>query len=308
MSVNAEAMPSGAREAEEPPLVSLIICTKNRGQQLRACLDRVARLKVPFRWELILVDNGSTDDTAQVMREFLSRFPGEGRYLHESRPGNGAGRNAAIRVSRGEILAFTDDDCYVEEDFLVEIAEVFSDPRVGYLTGRIMLFDPTDYRITVNESPQPRRISAGRVVPHGLVQGANMAFRRSALEQAGLFDEDFGAGARFAGEDWELALRVSFAGWDGGYFPGPTVWHHHGRKEPEARKLNRFYTIGEGAVYAKGVISHRRRLKMLGYWLKRLGGDLLKRRSMHRVRLVTWGALQYVLLRIRHCQRTETAR
>ncbi|MCV4802596.1 glycosyltransferase, partial [Escherichia coli] len=73
MSVNAEAMRSGAREAEERPVVSLIICTKNRGQQLRACLDRVTRLKAPFRWELILVDNGSTDDTAQVMREFLSR-------------------------------------------------------------------------------------------------------------------------------------------------------------------------------------------------------------------------------------------
>lgn len=308
MTPNVTPAGNDGRERGELPYVSLIICTKDRGRQLRACLDRVAQLDAPFPWELILVDNGSTDDTAQVMHEFLAGFRGEGRYLHESRPGNGAGRNAAIRVSRGQILAFTDDDCYVEQDFLVEVAKVFADPRVGYLTGRIMLFDPTDYRITVNESPQPQRIGAGRVVPHGLVQGANMAFRRCALEQAGLFDENFGAGARFAGEDWELALRVSFAGWEGGYFPGPTVWHHHGRKEPDARKLNRFYTIGEGAVYAKGVISSPRRLTMLGYWLKRLGGDLLKRRSMHRVRLVTWGAWQYFLLRLRDSQRTETAR
>lgn len=304
----AQAQPDPSDPARMPalPKISFVICTKNRGRQLRSCLDRVAAMTVPFPWELILVDNASTDDTAAVMHEFLASFPGRGRYLLETRPGNGAGRNAAIQASAGEILAFTDDDCYVESDFLTEVAKVFEDPAVGYMSGRIMLFDPQDYRITVNESRETKLVPARKVVPAGLVQGANMAFRRTALMQAGLFDEDFGAGAKFAGEDWELAIRVSLAGWKGGYFPGPVVWHHHGRKAPEARKLSRFYTIGEGAVYAKGVLTSATRLRVALYWAKRLGGDLIKRRSAWRIGLVTLGAFQYTKWRLRPSHKTGT--
>jgi GT2 family glycosyltransferase len=172
------------------------------------------------------------------------------------------------------------------------------------MSGRIRLYDPSDYPSTINESTERAEI-AGWCLDPGIVQGANMAFRRRALDQVGFFDPDFGAGTPFAGEDWELALRLSAAGWEGGYFPEPVVWHHHGRKATDYPALFRFYRFGEGAVYAKGLLDPSMRWRLAGYWLRRIAGDLIKRRSAEKVLLVAQGALAYWKLRY---QRRRTPR
>lgn len=280
------------------PIISLIVCTRNRADKLVDCLACIGYMHPPFDWELLVVDNGSTDDTADVIKHFMSTFSHPGRYLYVAEPGNGAGRNAAIRLSRGEILAFTDDDCYVANDFLDNVETIFRTPGVGYMSGRINLFDLTDYPLTINESSLAVPIGAGRIPGCGLIQGANFAVRRTALDSAGCFDPDFGAGARFTGEDWELAMRISVAGWSGGYFPAPVVWHHHGRKAGDFRRHFRFYGLGEGAVYAKGLLDAGLRWRVLYQWFKSAAGDVLKRRSYRHLLYVVWGVIQYWRLRI----------
>ena len=282
---------------EVKPAVTLIVCTRDRVDKLKHCLTCIRRMSPPFEWELLIVDNGSTDDTAGVIERFIPTFPHACRTLYVSEPGNGAGRNAAIRLSRGDILAFTDDDCYVESNFLENVEAVFRNHSVGYMSGRIYLYDATDYPFTINESARPVPIRAGRIPGGGLIQGANFAVRRAALDAAGCFDPDFGAGTQFTGEDWELAIRISAAGWSGGYFPKPTVWHHHGRKAHDFARHFRSYALGEGAVYAKGLLSAELRWRVLYHWIKSAAGDILKRRSFRHIVHVILGSIQYWRMR-----------
>ena len=93
----------------------------------------------------------------------------------------------------------------------------------------------------------------------GFIQGANSAFRRASLEQVGGFDPRFGvAKGQFAGEELDVAARISAAGWHGAYDPRPLVYHHHGRKTRwEEWRLMRVYQRGIGAFYAKSLLFDR---------------------------------------------------
>lgn len=281
---------------ESAPLISLIICSKNRADQLMDCLRFIANIKTYLPWELILVDNNSTDNTSSIISSFIENFDGSAKSVFESRPGNGIGRNAGIAIARGEIIAFTDDDCYVARNFIDRIWQVFKNPYIGYASGRVLLHDPSDAKITINESVIPDILPIGACMPVGLIQGANMAFRRSALNQAGLFDPLFGAGATFAGEDWELAIRISYCGWAGGYFPKPTVSHHHRRKVADTKQLLRFYAIGEGAVYAKFILLGPRRRKTINLLLRELYFATFKDRNFSRLGYIFKGAAQYLMI------------
>lgn len=276
------------------PLISLIICTKNRCEQLTTCLNHINEISSKLPWEAIIVDNNSTDQTSLVIQQFICTFPGAAKGVFESKPGNGVGRNTGILLAQGEIIAFTDDDCYVAPDFIDQMWAIFQDKCVGYASGRVLLHDPNDAKITINESPVANLYSSGVCLPVGLIQGANMAFRRVALNQAGLFDPIFGAGAKFAGEDWELAIRVSFCGWSGGYFPGPTVSHHHGRKLADVPKLLRFYAIGEGAVYSKFLRWGPMRFKVLKMFLREFYTALITDQNFSRAKYMVLGMLQYL--------------
>jgi glycosyltransferase involved in cell wall biosynthesis len=286
-------------EPNQVPLVSLIVCTKNRAERLATCLEHIARIEAPFAWELIVVDNASSDHTRCVVQGFMARAAVCARYLLEPEPGNGVGRNAGIAQSLGEILVFTDDDCYVEPDYLSQVMRVFQDPGIGFMSGRIMLFDKSDYPITINQSEQAIPVAAGGAVYVGLVQGANLAFRRQALREAGLFDPNFGAGTRYAGEDWELAIRVCTKGWAGGYFPGPVVQHHHGRKAEHIKALERFYQLGEGALYAKGLLDPDLRRYVAMLFIKSIARDLFRYFDARHAMLVLIGMARYTWAKLR---------
>jgi len=101
-----------------------------------------------------------------------------------------------------------------------------------------------------------------------------MAMRRRALDAAGGFDVRLGAGTEFLADDWDMQTRIAALGWVGGYFPGPTVSHHHGRKREHARRLGRGYNMGSGAVSLKLLVNPRTRRIYLPHFLRRLLGDL----------------------------------
>lgn len=273
--------------------ISLIICTRNRAEQLRRCLASVERLTCRHTWELIIVDNGSSDGTAGVVREFASTVDFDVNLVHEPRPGLGRAHNAGVAIAGGEIIAFTDDDCYTEPDFLEQIVKVFEDPAISYMGGRILLYDATDARCSIRTDTHVTRIPPGSFIPTGLIQGANMAARRSVIDSLGGFDPMLGPGTAFNCEDVDFVARASAAGFAGGYFPGPVVYHHHGRKPGKTiDDLMQTYTFGGGAYYAKFLLHGSTRGLHARHWWWRA-----KSQSIRVTAMEIRGAVHYTCLR-----------
>ncbi len=235
-------------------------------------------LAVPFAWELIVVDNGSTDGTATVLRNFDSENRFGLKIIHEARPGLANARNAGWRAARGEFVAFTDDDCYPARDWLHAICVCFDKTDIAFLGGRVLLHDPRDYPITIQKLDHRVEIAPKSFVKPGLIHGANFAFRRSVLEEIGGFDPLFGAGARLvSAEDCEALARASFSGHRGAYDPRPVVSHDHGRRtRSQVRSLYIGYDIGRGAYYAKGLLDAQMRSAFLRGWAAALWHDVRK--------------------------------
>ena len=93
--------------------ISLILCTRDRAGALKGALDAVAALDFAGTWEVVLVDNGSSDTTKAVIEDFAKKVAFPVRYVHQPIKGLSNARNAGLAAARGAIIAFTDDDCYV---------------------------------------------------------------------------------------------------------------------------------------------------------------------------------------------------
>jgi glycosyltransferase involved in cell wall biosynthesis len=252
--------------------VSLILCTRNRAAQVAAALESLRALDFEGEWELIVVDNGSTDDTPRELARFQAAFPRKMTIAGEARLGLANARNCGWPLAQAAIVAFLDDDCYPVADWLTAIATCFAeDSRLGFVGGRVLLYDPTDQPITIQEQAFRQEFEPGDFIPPGLIQGANFAFRLEAIETAGGFDGRLGPGTRFSCEDVEMLARVSAAGWRGAYDPRPVVRHHHGRKtKAEVARLMREYDRGRGAYYARCLANPRLRWKYLRVWCGKL--------------------------------------
>jgi len=277
--------------------VSLIICSHNRDQQLTLGLASVARIQSDLAWELIVVGSCPTaETTAAISRFFIDHREIRGLHVTEGEGGVSRARNAGVRSSRGVIIAMIDDDCYAAPDLIDRVWEAFADPRIGFVGGRVLLHDPKDYPITIQESEEAEHFKPWSAVPGGIMHGANMAFRREAILGIGGFDEEFGPGARFpgAGEDWDAMARVCATGWAGGYSPRPTVRHHHGRDAAAAAALLVKYHYGSGVVFCKLATSEDKSIRRLfiRHWVRRTLGDI---KGGHYLKLVQQfrGALAY---------------
>jgi GT2 family glycosyltransferase len=227
----------------------------------------------------VIVDNGSSDATTQVLEAFGRSFSGHLRLLHHERPGLGGARNAGWRAARGSIVAFTDDDCYPREDYLSRIQSCFSDPRMGFAAGRVLLYDQLDYPVTIQLSDRRVEFPPKSYIAPGDIHGANFGFRRQALEAVGGFDERLGAGSKYhSAEDTDAVARVSAMGWWGVYDPAPTVLHHHRRRAPEQlRQLKKAHGIGAGAYFIKCLANPELRGKYLYRWPKAMMRSGLRR-------------------------------
>ena len=186
------------------------------------------------------------------MVRFCQNSKRKAQVIQTQTPGNAAGRNSAIEISNSDLLIFIDGDCYASPDLTSCWVDIFKEnPTLGFASGRIRKYDLNQSDIGCVEGEDTLTIPPGGFVPRGFIQGSNMAFRRLCLNAAGRFDVRFGAGTPFAGEEWDLAWRASRAGWSGGYYPQPMVWHDHRRFGPEERSRMLYYDYGGGAVYAK---------------------------------------------------------
>jgi glycosyltransferase involved in cell wall biosynthesis len=280
-------------------LISLIVCTRNRFASLRTCLEYVERLESPGDWELVVVDNGSADGTPDLLRRFSQRARFQVKVVQEPKSGLGRARNAGIAQAQGEILAFTDDDCYVSPDYLKQILAVFKDDTIGYMGGRVLLYDKTDVPQTIRPETEVRVIPPHSFIRTGELQGANMAARMSLISKIGAFDPELGAGSRFpSGEDVDFQARASASGATGIYHPGPLVWHHHGRKPGKNyEELMRGYDYGRGAYYAKFILNPQTRALFLKNWYWGIRGKIRDREPGAILRELA-GTFRYLFARL----------
>jgi glycosyltransferase involved in cell wall biosynthesis len=236
------------------PNLSVIICTRDRPESLARCLVSLATQHSP-PGEIIVVDN-SLGRTAEAV---ASRFAGT-RYVHEPRPGLSVARNVGVKVSSGALIAFTDDDVEPLPSWTAEIVRAFANADVEAVTGLVLparldtaaqsffqldmggfgaacvptIFDTRFFSETCAMGAQVWRIGAG----------ANMAFRRSAFDRAGLFDERLGAGASGCSEDSELWYRLLAGGGACFFEPRACVLHHHREQWSALRRQVRAYMKG----------------------------------------------------------------
>ena len=228
--------------------ITVILCTYNRCQSLAKALGSVAVSTLPtsIEWEVLVVDNNSRDQTREVVQDFCDRYPGRFRYLFEPRPGKSFALNSGIRESRGEILAFMDDDVTVEPTWLQNLTAALDGDQWAGAGGRIVLRWPASLPNWLSvDGPYARHPFPGFDQGHeareliGPPFGTNMAFRRKLFEKYGGFRTDLGPepGSEIRAEDTEFGRRVVAAGERLRYEPSAVVYH----PVPEDRIGKKFF-------------------------------------------------------------------
>jgi glycosyltransferase involved in cell wall biosynthesis len=193
--------------------ISVIICTYNRCEALRRALQSLDAMSVPayLNWEVIVVDNNSTDITSMTVREFRQKSRLPLRYVFEKTQGLSHARNTGIRNARGVIVAFTDDDCIVDKNWIVSIHNEFvSDQQLFGLGGRVELYNLSDKPVSIRTFKERIALTTTAQL-FSLIPGCNMSFRREVLDKVGEFDVDFGAGKRLVklvADDTDFIYRV----------------------------------------------------------------------------------------------------
>ena len=214
---------------------SVVIATYNRAQDLAETLTSLAQLEVADEWEVIIVDNNSTDNTDEVVTQTAKNFPVPLRYLHEPEQGRSAALNTGIKAALGEIIATTDDDVRLNPDWLRNAEIALQNLECDYLGGKALpiwggerpKWIPEGRSIhwaviaLLDYGPEP--IPLGDYVPIGV----NMVFRRDAFERAGLWDNTIGrkAGTLLGQEVREWCQRARAANLKGFYSPDLVIHH-----------------------------------------------------------------------------------
>ena len=237
--------------------ITVVVCTANRASDLTFMLQEFAKVKIPPRTsvDLLIIDNASTDSTRSVVEEASKYLQLPVHYAYEPRKRLGYARNCGVARATGEIIAWTDDDCVVSEDWLIRIAAHFeSKDAPDLLGGRIELFDKTHYPIPVKTSGvigKMDRLS----FPGGVLLSCNMAFHRRLIDRVGDFDARFGAGAPLrGGEDADFVYRAYNAGCKVEYFPDVVVYHYHKRvTRGQVARSRRGYAFSDGAFLRKHI-------------------------------------------------------
>lgn len=286
------------------PKISILVCTRNRGIYLLNTLQAYEKISTNIDWELIVVNNGSTDSTPQILHTFASNTSINIRLILEQRVGVSRAKNTGLQHAVGDIIVFSDDDCYPKSDFVDAVWSNFSETQLDYLGARVLLYDPADLPITIQVSEDRRSFPPGSFIEPGLIHGANMAFRRKVFLEVGGFDELLGPGTNIpGGEEMDFINRVSATGFFGAYDPRPVVFHHHRRQTQEqAKTLMRSYDIGRGARYMKAILDPRQRNQACRDWYWRtVLPSLHSQRAAQKFFYETVGAIRYLTSRIKNC-------
>jgi GT2 family glycosyltransferase len=240
--------------------ITVILCTYNRCHSLRRTLEGIALSILPDSvvWEVLVVDNNSSDQTREVVEDFSRRQPGRFRYLFEPEPGKSHALNSGIREALGEILAFTDDDVLVEPAWLRDLTAALDGDEWAGAAGRTLLqegFSPPRWLSLKGQYVlAPFAMFDLGSVPgelHEAPFGNNMAFRKSIFQKYGGFRTDLGPrpGNMIRGEDTEFGCRLLAAGEPLRYESSAVVYH-----QVNEDRIRKEYFLAWGFDHARASI------------------------------------------------------
>jgi GT2 family glycosyltransferase len=223
------------------PRISVIVCSYNGERTIRDCFEGLRKLEYPD-FEVIVVDDGSTDATAAITREYGFRL------ISTENRGLSNARNTGLEAATGEIVAYLDDDAYPDPHWLTYLAATFMTTKHAGVGGPNVA--PPNDGLTgdcVDNAPgNPVHVLLSDQEAEHL-PGCNMAFRKSCLEAIGGFDAQF----RTAGDDVDLCWRLRQRGWTLGFSPAAMVWHHRRNSVRAYWKQQRGYGLAEGLLERK---------------------------------------------------------
>jgi glycosyltransferase involved in cell wall biosynthesis len=240
--------------------ITVAICTWNRSRLLAQTLEGLRALTVPadVRWELLVVDNNSTDDTSAVIDRFAGVLPLT--HIVERSQGHSHARNAAVAAARGELLVWTDDDVIVEPEWLEAYAEAASAfPSAAFFGGTVEPWfesEPPSWlaahldRLSVYVITRRSRHTAVLGPDEGIV-GANMAFRTEVLRRFP-FNTQLGRveAGLIGGDDTELVERMKAAGHTG-VWVGQAAVRHYIPSERLTRSYVRRWYVDAGRTHIR---------------------------------------------------------
>ena len=243
-----------------PPVFSVVLCSRNRSALLREALESLLELDFPpDQFELCLVDNDSSDDTTEVVREVAARAPFALRYFCEKKVGLSAARNRGVREARGEYVFFTDDDQLVDPAVLREHLRVAEVHHARAIQGAIALRFPGG-RPRWLRGPLATVLGQTQDVPEGPANidlyGGNMVLRRELFDDLPGFREDLGKGASGYAEDIEFTRRLRQRGEPIVYAPTARIHHVIG---PDRASASFLFRSSFEKGYSDGLITPRER-------------------------------------------------
>jgi GT2 family glycosyltransferase len=223
------------------PRISVVVCTYNGHRTIRSCLEGLVNLQYPD-YEVIVVNDGSIDDTAVIVREYKVRLIStENRGLSEA-------RNVGLEAATGEIVAYIDDDARPDPDWLLYLASAFGNSDYAAIGGPNIPF-PNDGFVANCVAYAPggptHVLISDTEAEH--IPGCNMAFRKSCLDAVGGFDAQF----RIAGDDVDMCWRLQKRGWKLGFAHSATVWHHCRNSFEKYLKQQWNYGVAEALLQKK---------------------------------------------------------
>jgi GT2 family glycosyltransferase len=243
------------------PTATIAVCTRDRTDDLAKCLESLLPL-AEQGYEVLIVDNCPSDRSTF---ELVGCYP-QVRYINEPKPGLNNARNRALREADGEVVIFTDDDAFVEPGWVPGLLENFEDPMVAIVTGITLpaelntkaqcWFEETNgfgrgFVREVFDTNTIWPLASGKVGA-----GVNMAIRRSAVEEIGLFDAALDGGtATKSGGDQEYFYRALSRGFRIVYDPRAIVWHKHRRDWESLRNTIYGYGVGVFAWWTSALIN-----------------------------------------------------
>jgi len=233
------------RALAKAPVVSVIVCSYNGGRTLARCLESLGKINYP-NYEVILVDDGSTDNTEEIAAQFPSV-----RYIHQTNHGLSHARNTGAAAAKGDVFAYTDSDCMADPDWLYYlIGTLTSGDYAG--VGGPNVSPPARNAIQAVVAGAPGGPShvllTDTVAEH--IPGCNMAFYRWAFENVGGFDPEY----LKAGDDVDFCWRLQQAGFVISFSPTAIVWHHRRFTLREFLKQQEGYGEAESLLRFKHLI------------------------------------------------------
>ena len=223
------------------PVVSVVVPTYNRKELLEGCIDSLLKQSYP-KYEIIVVDDGSTDGTKKLLEKYSKKNPNLKFFTQENK-GSYAARNLGIKNSKGEIICFTDDDCIADKDWIKNLIEGYTDDSVGGVGGKIASYSPQTllerYSGVIDLLNQEEYTKV-------FFMTANASYRRSVLKRVKGFDIYFRNGG-----DVDIGIRVILSGYDLAYNPRAIVYHKHRATLKGLIKQKYFHGRGYSCLHKK---------------------------------------------------------